>query len=227
MKKETTKQPSRNDAAPVQASGAVVHEAGLVTRSPADGLQVQTESGVFDAQPAASCLLRPELGDEVLLAVPARGDLFVLAVLRRASDGPATLRIDDTGLSIAVPHGKMNVVARDGIEFVTPEGLGLTADRLKVNARDGVLNLARMLLTSTEIVARSEKIEGVFQHAETIASRLTQRLERSYRFVEETDVTRAEEIDTRANGRLLMRAKDAFVNARRLFKVDGEQIHMG
>ena len=57
--------------------------------------------------------------------------------------------------------------------------------------------------------------------------RLTQRLGRSYRFVEDTDSTHAHDVEVRAAQSFVTRAKDAVHHARRLFKSDGEQVHIG
>ena len=62
---------------------------------------------------------------------------------------------------------------------------------------------------------------------DSVTERWTQKTKRSYRFVEEMDITRAQEIDTRASGTLSMRGKNAITTAEELVKMDGRQIHLG
>lgn len=206
---------------------AVYQEMGTVRQKAGAELEVETASGSFRARPAASCLLDPEEGDVVLLAVPPEGALYVLAVLERDDDKPARVRIDAPAFSVSVPRGKIDLVAGEGIGMVTRGTLSFLVRRWTTDAIEADLSVRRLITRSKEVIAKADTVEGVFDTVETVAERLTQRLARSYRFVKEMDVTRSQEIDTRAEGTLVMRAKDALVNAKRLFKADGEQIHLG
>ena len=85
-----------------------------------------TSATDYEAKRATSCLLDPVLGDHVLLAVFGDGRAFVLAVLERTEEGPATASLD-RDLTLRVPNGQINLVAKEGP---------------LLNERDGVLVLS-------------------------------------------------------------------------------------
>ena len=57
--------------------------------------------------------------------------------------------------------------------------------------------------------------------------RVTQRVKRSFRFVEDADTVKAGRIDYAADTALTMRAKNTIIAAEELAKVDAEQIQLG
>ena len=57
--------------------------------------------------------------------------------------------------------------------------------------------------------------------------RVTHKLKRSYRIVEEVDCVRSREMDYRATNNVSIRGKNALVTAEELVKLDGSQIHVG
>ena len=67
-----------------------IHAIGTLARSGEAGrYAVETEFGTFSSRRAASCLLEPEPGDEVLVSGPTLESAYIIAVLERpAADGP-------------------------------------------------------------------------------------------------------------------------------------------
>lgn len=78
---------------------------------------VQDEAGTRDAFRAVSCLIQPQLDDEVLIVASGRR-VFILAVLTRAGLGDVTLALPDraASLAIAAPSITLNATARLGLE---------------------------------------------------------------------------------------------------------------
>jgi len=216
------------NAARDRAQEATFQQMGTVVGAPDEGaLIVETPSGRFEARVAASCLLEPALEDDVLVAVPARGSLYVLAVLERHGEDPLRLRLRGSDASIDVPDGALRMSAKEGVKMVTPGDVEIVAGALHAMAKEGRLHFGRLMTEGREVVARAEVVKTVVDTLDATAERVTQRMKRSVRIVEESDVTRAGHIDTRAKESLVLRAKDALINARRLFRLDGEQIHLG
>ena len=65
------------------------------------------------------------------------------------------------------------------------------------------------------------------QEIDSIATRVSQKAKRAFRFIEEIDQTRAGAVDIRAQRMLGLRGENAVISARVLAKLDGEQIHIG
>jgi hypothetical protein len=70
-------------------------------------------------------------------------------------------------------------------------------------------------------------VKTIASAIERVAERVTERVKRSYRFVEDADTLKAGRIDYAADSALTMRAKNAIVAAEELAKVDAEQIQLG
>ncbi len=203
-----------------------VHTEVARARRDARGLTVETSNGPFDARVAASCLLHPDDGDEVLVAIPPRGSVYVLAVLERDETRPARLRVEaSSGLDLASAGAV--AVRGESVDVTARRELHLASEQLGVHANQGTVVVDRLMASGRELLAQVGAVKGVLDSLDTTVQRVHERIGRAVRLVEETDLTRAGDIDQRAEGSLVMRAKDAMVTARRLFRVDGEQIHLG
>ncbi|HJL15190.1 MAG TPA: DUF3540 domain-containing protein [Sandaracinaceae bacterium LLY-WYZ-13_1] len=204
---------------------AVFQEMGTVAARSDAGLEVETPSGRFPALTATSCLVAPEPNDHVLVAVPPAGALYVLAVLSRPSDTPVRLRLDrDAALECA---GSLSLFGADGVDIRSPEEVSTTAKTVTTSAIDAVLNLQRFTFVSKLVELHGEQVQGVFRFVDTAFERLSQKLKRSYRHVEELDLTRARQVEVRASETVNVRGKNAFMSAEDLVKMQGEQIHLG
>ena len=211
--------------------GNVVQEIGTVTASPrkvtADPelLFVTTPRGRYRAELALSCLVEPCEGDQVLVATQPNGQAFVLAVLRRPSEAKPRLRFE--GDVEVAAGGRIAFVANGGVDIATPADVNVMSAKVDVRARE-----ASFVLDAVSYVGRvaridADKVKSVVQLFDQVVDRFHQKAKRSYRFIEEVDVTRASEIDLRAKENLSMRGRNAVVNAEQLVKVDGRQIHLG
>ena len=76
---------------------------------------VSTDGRRYWLKPAAGCLLRPALGDAVLICVEGTSG-YILTVLERDSSTPARLSVDGD-LHLHLPAGALHIEARDGISL--------------------------------------------------------------------------------------------------------------
>jgi hypothetical protein len=215
------------DSAARQMEGGtgVFQEVGVV-RGGSDALVVETPSGVFPARRAFSCLVEPEEDDRVLVAVPPRGELYVLAVLERPGDGEARVALPND-LTVQLPEGRFSLAARDGVDLASGERMTLSAPDVSLRARLGHVVVDRLAYLGQSVQAHGGKLESTFGAIDQVVERVTQKAKRVYRFIEEMDVTRAREVDTRAKGNVSLRGRNALVTAEELVKMDGDQIHLG
>jgi len=200
--------------------------AGHVARVEGDAFVVETSEGEWRARRAASCLLDPAPGDHVLFAALGDGRAFVLAVLERADAGKATATLDHD-LAFRVPGGSFEVVAKDGVRFVSPGEVSIVSGSVGINAAEGHVGITRLTVLGREMIAESEVVKMVAGAVDSVIGRLSQRLKRSHRTVEEIEQLRARRVDYTAEKSMHLHAENALFTAKELVKLDGEHIHMG
>ena len=201
----------------LEIGGRVRQEIARVVGRSGGGWAVRIQSRVVTARRAASCLLEPAEGDRVLLAVPAQGDPWLLAVLERpGADAHHRLKLDGP---LTVESGARLELRGPEVVVDTPRYTLVTkAAKILAGTMDYVGRTAGVSLEVTKVVSEALDVMG---------ERFVQHVKRSYRMIEEMDVTRAEQVDIRASENLHVRAKNAVVQAQQVYKVDAEQIHLG
>lgn len=188
-------------------------------------LVVESASGRFEARRAASCLLAPEVEDQVLVAVPSQGPVYVLAVLERTSS--QSLRLELDAEAELVCRGPLTVFSPEKIELRAGREVGMKAHTVRTMAAETHVHTDRLSIVGRLLEANTQHVKGVLGMVDTVLDRLTQKVKSSYRYVEELDMTRAGDVDMRAQSSLSVRGKNAFVSADELVKVHADQIHLG
>jgi hypothetical protein len=209
---------ARQYAIPTQEVATV---AGICGRD----LRIRSRLGEVQARRAASCLIEPALGDEVLVVHHERGS-HVLAVLERDEETPARLSAEGD-LEIAAPAGKISVCGKDGVNVVTPGEATIAAGSARICAEQGELVIGALAYVGDRLTAHVDRVKTVAQSMETVAGRWVQRLERAYRFISRSEVVRAEYLDYEARAAFHVKAQATLVNSAGLTKIDGSQIHLG
>ncbi len=200
--------------------------AGYVIRIEGPAAWVRTDDGEIRARRAVSCLVDPVLGDRVLCALLADGTAYVLAVLEREDDAAATMSMD-RDLAIKIPSGRFEVVTQEGVGFVTPGDVSIVSGELDINAAEGRVSFDRLSAMGRQWLAEVSAVKVVAGALDSVLDRLSQKVKRSYKTVEELDQVRAKRIDYAAEKSLHMSAENALVTASELVKFDGENIHLG
>lgn len=217
----------RTLATPRREARGTRQETGTITRREGGRFAVRAESGLLSAERAASCLLEPEVGDRVLVALTSDDEAFVLAVLRReAAASPARLSVEGD-LALAAPSGTLSIEARDGVAVVSPATIDLTASELRLAASRARTALGELVHVGSSVLAQVDAAKLVGEALDTVLERSVARVRRAFRFVEEGDTLRAGEVDYRAEGLASVRGEHTVVTAEKLVKLDGGQIHVG
>jgi hypothetical protein len=216
----------RNLARKQVARQEVSQDLGTVVRIADEVLAIRTESGEVEARRATSCLLDPAADDRVLLVVTPAGESYVLAVLDRQEGAPASITADGN-LDIRLHRGRLGVAAPEGVNVVSAKDVSVVSGGVQVRAVEGNVALQSFSFLSTFVRAELEKAKVLGGRLETIFDRLSQRVKRSYRFVEESDHLRAERIDHVARETVSLHGANTLITAEQLIKVDGDQIHLG
>lgn len=203
----------------------ISQELGRVLRVEGSAIKVRCATGEHDARRAVSCLVEPVGDDQVIVAHTPNGAAYVLAVLERAPGAKATVRVDGD-LELCLANGRFAVAAQDGIGLVSGKDVSVTAGELKVNAVEGSVVLQQLSFLGGFVRAEMEKVKLLAGTFDAVMERLSQKVKRSYRTVE-NDQLRAERIDYTAKSTMSLHAENALVTAEELVKIDGEQIHLG
>lgn len=197
-----------NALTPMSTSAGEQFCASIIHRD-GEHLIIERDGTLQPVMRALSCLLQPEPGDVVLVGGPVTQP-FVLAVLQRTGNEP------------------LRIAAQGDVEIAADGGrLTLTADAMVMTARTGHVLIDDLALTGEKVASRFGRISVVAEAIESLVTRLLTRARRSYRFVEETEQLRAQNIDQRASGHLHLRGQTAVLHAGVVVKLDAAQIHMG
>ncbi|MFO0758395.1 MAG: DUF3540 domain-containing protein [Byssovorax sp.] len=181
----------------------------------------------YRAARAVSCLVAPRPGDKVLAAVEENGAAFVLAVLERAVEGE-TIAIEAEGdLSLRSRDGRVTVGGAAGVDLVSGGDVTVAAEEVRLRAAAATLVIDSMHLLGKAARAEIAKIAVVATSAESVIDRLTQRVKRAYRFVEEREQVRAGALDMAAEKAVTVTAENAVITTKELVKIDGGQIQLG
>jgi hypothetical protein len=216
----------RNDVVSRPPIEQVSQETGRVVAILEDGsIRVRTASGDHDARRAVSCLVAAEVDDVVLLARTPEG-AFILAVLSRERDAATTLAVPGD-LAVRVPDGRLTLAASAGVDLLSAEEVAVTSGAVRVNAVEGSVVLQGLSFLGDVVRAEIDRVKLCAQAFDSVVERLTQKVQRSYRTVTETEQLRAERIDYTAEKVMSLHAEHALVSADELVKVDAEQIHLG
>lgn len=193
--------------------------------SAGDVLELRAPSGCIVARRAASCLLMPSVGDRVLCVVEERGDAFVLAVLERADDSRATLVMD--GAVTLRTKEKLSLVGEKGVDIVGAETVRIAGKSVDVNSIETRIASHAVELLGDVVKADLGKVKYVAKSIDGLIDRVTNRVKRSFRTVEEIDQVKARHLDYSAEHVAHFRGETTVVTAKDLVKVNGEQIHVG
>lgn len=199
---------------------------GKVLRAEGPVYVVRTDRGDFRARRATSCLVAPREADFVLIAGAPSGAAYVLAVLER-EEGAGVEIVSDGDLSLEAPGGRVSIAAGEGIDLATARDVSVVSEGVNVHAEMGNIVLDKLSYLGAFVRSEIGKLRQEGGVVERVLDRVTDRVKRSFRKVEEIDHVDAKLIDYAAKQALTMRAKNAVVVAEELVKMDGEQIHLG
>jgi hypothetical protein len=209
------------------APGRVFEETGRVVALREDGtMVVRTASSERVAERAVSCLVAPEVGDLVVVACTSGEGAFVLAVLRRDRSVGTRVAVDGD-LDIQLTSGRLRVAAQEGVEILAARDVSVAAGGLHVTADEGKVVFRGLSFLGDVVRAEMDAVKVLAGRFDAVLERVSQRVQRSYRTVAETDHVRAQRIDYTAEKTASVHGEHTLVTADALVKVDAAQIHMG
>ncbi|KAF0811585.1 hypothetical protein IGB42_03971 [Andreprevotia sp. IGB-42] len=166
---------------------------------------------------AASCLLLPETGDQVLLAAAGSAGIYLLAVLERAGNTPARLQLD--GDAIIGSTGALHLQAA--------QKLSLDGRIFALRADEGEVTVETLRYTGVLLQGAIGTLRLIGQACETMVDRLSLLAKVSLRRIEQIDQVRAGQLDYEGTARVRIRSKYTAVTASKLIKAKARQVHIG
>ncbi|MHB9030715.1 MAG: DUF3540 domain-containing protein [Candidatus Latescibacterota bacterium] len=199
--------------------------AGTV-RMAGDGLfVVETPGRLTQFRKAESCLIRPEIGDSVLVYRDSDEDGYILAVLVRAAESPATIGFE-RGVSLEAGAGAFAVEAPE-IRLEADRRVSLTGGEFSVEAKKGVVAVETLAVRGRTLTAVWEQARTTVRYLDEICERVVQKVSRCYRTVAEFEESRLGRLRMLVGGRFSLRSKQASMIAEETVTIDGKQIHLG
>jgi hypothetical protein len=215
------------DAVRPPAASGVVNALGIVTAVLPGGIHsVESEGRTLRCMRAASCLLRPEIGDTVLVTGPDERRLYLTAVAEQADAG--TARIDVQGdLTLASERGAVSVQSPTQLNLRGQGELNLGTSQLRIDAQAADCQVGHTTYQGEEVRATVLNIRVVGRVYEAIVDRLVHLSKTAFRMTEGVEQLRAGQIDYQANEMARVHGRNTVVTAKDLIKADAKQIHMG
>jgi hypothetical protein len=178
-------------------------------------------------RPAASCLLRPEPGDRVLVAQGMDGTAWILAVLARARpETPATLT-SAAGFTVLAEAGPVIIKGAGTVGLVSDDTVLLAGATLSADADQAVLRLGETVVSGEKAEMHVGIVRLVADRLDSFVSHALHRLKTVLRLVEDADRTEAREVHVRASEQLIQRGHVASLTAREDVRIDADRIHIG
>ncbi|MDR2801396.1 MAG: DUF3540 domain-containing protein [Desulfovibrio sp.] len=205
-------------------------EARLVTGRVLDdaddsGCRVVCGNAAHEAGLAASCLMRPQKGDTVLLAELEDETLLVLAVLFRARQTPARFSLPAES-SLDCP-GSLTVRCARALEMQSGLEMGLRAENLAVTARNGDVRIAEVRAVSDAADICCRALSTLGGTALSVFKSLTQCLGSSRRVIEGEDETRAGNSTLMVTENATVMSKNGLTLAEETARTDAKLIQLG
>ena len=204
-----------NETGPIQLLGK------LVVPLPDGQFQVEDEHGAtWLCRRAASCLLRPQVGDTVLLSGPDRFRLFLIAVIEQAD--PSASCIEASG------HLTLSTTGKGAVSIQSESGLLLHgAQTLELRSEQAQCTVDAMQFTAKSADATVGHLRLMGKIFESVTDRIFQMTRTAFRLVDEVDQVRAGHLDHEARETVRIHGQHTVVTGKDLVKVDAAQIHMG
>lgn len=197
-----------------------------VTGSEGRFFTVETASGILAAKKSVNCLVEPLPGDTVLISQTESGRCYILGVLERAEEGHSTL-VFDGDVELKTRDGRFSVAAQNGIDLVTAKDTSMVSAELSVNSMQAEVTIQHLSFFGMFLQGQIERIKLIGQACDSVFDRVSQRVKRSYRRVEELEQLRAGQLSYFVKKLMSLRGKYSVLTAEEDVRIDGDKILMG
>lgn len=197
-------------------------ERGVVGRcSPPDAgparYEIQLDDGRLIAQQAESCVLRPEVGDVVLVSIASSQPTYILAVLQRSSDAPRVWQ---------APGAAPVTVSAERLGLEGKQAASVRAPVLDVVAPKATLAFQAATVTSDVLRGASGTLEWMSRKLQSVADWSVHQAGTYVRSVAGADTVVAEHIVRTAHQTMTSTSKHELRDAKEDVHISAKRIHM-
>jgi hypothetical protein len=203
-----------------------VSTTALVIAEQPSGCLIRTDDAQFIARRAVSCLVRPVVGDTVLVFIDNKGQAYILSILERLDTGATRLSVDND-LVIESTADSIILAARESISLTSPGKASIHGGDVAITGRKGLFQLHQVEMVTDAATVHAKSGRLFANSIETVANTLTQRLQNCFRFVESLDQLKAGSLLQSVRKLMSLKTQQAVILAEQDVKIDGERIHMG
>lgn len=193
-----------------------VHLLGEVRAVDGQDCVVWCDGREWRCRRAASCLLAPSVGDQVLISGPDPQRVYLIAVTEQA----------DAALSRLRAPGALLIEAAD-VSLRAGRGLRMEAGRLELKGGEADCAIDEMRYRGKDARLTVGQVRLAGRLYELVVDKLVQLTRNALRLTDEMDQTRAGIVDVEARQSARVHGKYSVVTGEELVKVDARQIHMG
>lgn len=198
-------------------SVAMTLVAGRVTVVTGRDLQVDTGSGARSAVRSISCLVAPEPGDSVLLAVTDIG-AFVVAVLDRPGAGACTLSpVEGRPLAIAAPQ----------VDIAGAETVSLRSPKVRMEAETATLRFSAARYVGRVVNCFARALEVTADRLQSVSRASVHQAQTYARSVDGVDTLRAGDVLRQCDRSATWQSAQTIIVATGDVRIDGERIGLG
>jgi hypothetical protein len=183
-----------------------------------DAYSLSTEFGTLRGKKAVSCLVRPEPGDQVLLAYDEAGGCRILAVLDRADPEQPTNLAVQGDVRLTAENGRLTLASSERIELASQE--------FSLHAERGQVTTQELTVTSGVLESRLGTMRTAAKLCEQTFKELRQRLGACMRFVSGHEEVQTGSTRHLVEQTLTVQCKNSIHTAEETVKIDGETIHL-
>lgn len=189
-------------------------------------LLVQGAGSVEQVRRAASCLIEPQIGDTVLVCSADQGHLgFVLAVLVQVNPHQGQLQLPG-GASIEASEGSMKLKGKT-LALHSSQAMKLQTPKLNVGASQAQVQIKNAKGWFQSLDIETLRLSTTAKVITTVAKRLLERLEESFRWVDQVDQTHAGRVRTKVEGHFHVQSRHTTMRSEGHVRIDGEKIDLG
>lgn len=203
---------------PVQLTGTVKQiDANLIT--------VNCDGADWQCPQALSCLIEPQIGDEVLISGPDRNRVYLIAVISRSSHAAVSLQVQGD-LAISSKTGTVSVHSATGTLIGSDTALELHAPRFEQTNDTAKITIEQMQYAGHTVEATVGRTTFFSNVIALMADRINSVARLCFRHVKEVDHVRAQSIDYEAEKLTRVHGGYTTLTAQDVMKINGDQIHM-
>ena len=176
------------------------------------------------ATKADSCLVKPGMGDKVLVCASASGEGYVLSILEAAS--AEGTEIDCGGDLLLRARGRVHILA-EAISLEASDSISSLSPTLRLKAEVGEAHIFKFEFLGRFLNAGIERVKITSDAVESVFGVVRQTISRSYRVVEQLEQATLGRLRYLVEGSLFMKSKRASLSADEDIKIDADQVQLG